>query len=112
MIAIEHEAVSECWGYPAHCSEEALQLAKDALIAVKAGHAREPQWEAKNVRNGRKIIHPATTSSMLASNTFSRHGNALRPSCPTVFLSTGSSEMRSILAFLNHGRGNQRPIFR
>jgi predicted transglutaminase-like cysteine proteinase len=26
MIAIEHQAVSECWGYPAHCSEEAARI--------------------------------------------------------------------------------------
>jgi putative ABC transport system substrate-binding protein len=39
------------------------------------------------------VIHPATTSSMLASNSISCDGSALRPGCPTVCLSTGSSEV-------------------
>jgi predicted transglutaminase-like cysteine proteinase len=26
MMAIEHQAVSECWGYPAHCSEDAIRI--------------------------------------------------------------------------------------
>jgi predicted transglutaminase-like cysteine proteinase len=26
MMAIEHQAVSECWGYPAHCSESAIRI--------------------------------------------------------------------------------------
>jgi predicted transglutaminase-like cysteine proteinase len=44
MIAIEHEAVSECWGYPAHCSEEAiriiniLNLAKSFEGSSRVGH--------------------------------------------------------------------------